>query len=114
MAATADQWFDGLDPAQRRIAEALRDLVLAASPDLTEAVKWGQPCYSRGTRMVCYIQKAKGHVSLGFRDGAALTAPEGLLSGSGKQMRHIVLPLDRPIDTSVINGLLRQALTLAG
>ena len=64
-------WFDTLTDDQRRIADALRTLVVTRAPTLTEAIKWGQPCYT-GTTMVCYIRKAKGHVSLGFGRGVDL------------------------------------------
>lgn len=113
MTGKPDQWFETLSDAQRHVADALRDLVLRTQPDLTETMKWGQPCYCRGTRMICYIQKAKRHISLGFRDGAAMVVPEGLLSGSGTQMRYLVLPLDRPVNALMITGLLDQARLLA-
>ena len=37
----------------------------------------------------CYLAAHNDHVNLGFKYGAALPDPEGLLEGPGKLMRHV-------------------------
>ncbi len=104
-------WFDELADDQRVLALQLRALVLAHAPDLREDLKWGQPCYAARS-LVCYIQKAKSHVSLGFGNGAALADPEAQLQGSGGQMRHVKIPLGTEPDLESLGRLIDAALAL--
>jgi hypothetical protein len=106
-------WFDARTDDQRCIADALRTLVVTRAPTLTEAIKWGQPCYT-GAAMVCYIQKAKGHVSLGFGRGVDLPDPDGLLEGSGGQLRHVKVPLGQSPDAARIGPLIDAAVARDG
>ena len=104
-------WFDDLADDHRTLALHLRDLVLAHAPDLREELKWGQPCYSAQS-LVCDIQKAKHHVSLGFGNGAALDDPDARLEGSGAQMRHVRIPLGTRPDLESLGQLVDAALAL--
>jgi hypothetical protein len=85
---TTDTWLSELDPALHRIAEILRKLIMEADPELSEAIKWGNPAYEK-RGLVCYLSATKGYVTLGFFNGASLTDPEGRIEGTGKNMRHI-------------------------
>ncbi|WP_157936016.1 DUF1801 domain-containing protein [Paracoccus zhejiangensis] len=111
MTPAVEKWFSGLIEDQRKLAAALRDIVLSQDAGLGEELKWGQPCYS-GRSMVCYIQTAKGHVSLGFSKGARLSDPDGLLEGSGVQMRHVKLPLGTDPDRRKLAQLVSEAIAL--
>ncbi len=104
-------WFDALAGDQRVLALQLRDLVRAHAPDLREELKWGQPCYSARS-LVCYIQKARAHVSLGFSNGAALVDPEAQLHGSGGRMRHVKIALGTEPDHASLGRLIDAALAL--
>ena len=81
MKPAIDEWFSNLTYEQREIAFQLRDLVLTNGENLRERLKWNQPCFY-GSSMICYIQKAKRHISLGFGKGAELADPEGLLEAA--------------------------------
>jgi len=85
---TVDSWLSELDSTLQRIAGALRKLILEAEPDLSEAIKWGNPTYEK-KGLVCYLAANRGYVSLGLFNGASLTDPEGRIEGTGKKMRHI-------------------------
>ena len=75
-------------PEVQAVAGALRSLILEAEPDLSEAIKWGNPTYEK-TGRVCYLAANKDYVSLGFFNGASLTDPLGRIEGTGKKMRHV-------------------------
>lgn len=102
-------WFDKLTEGQREMLHELRDLVLSSDDNLTENLKWQQPCYSRN-QLVCYLQKAKTHVTLGFQQGAHLSDPMNILEGSGKSMRHVKLALNRAFDREPLKALLVEAI----
>jgi hypothetical protein len=108
-------WVSLLPDHQGRVASRLRDLIFAAIPDATEAIKWSRPCYgTKAGGLICYLHASKSHVTLGFEKGTALHDPENLLEGTGKNMRHIKFHPDHDVDDSAVTALLQQALTIAG
>ena len=64
---------------------ALRDLCLAAG--LTEAAKWGHPCYMHAGRNVAMIAAFRDTYRLTFFDGAIPPDPDGLLEKRGPNTR---------------------------
>ncbi|MFV0474761.1 MAG: DUF1801 domain-containing protein [Pikeienuella sp.] len=104
-------WFKALDGEQRLIATELRALILSRDARLREALKWGQPCYTLNS-MVCHIQKAKRHVSLGFARGAEMTGAAGLLAGDGARMRHVKIPLGGAVNRAGLAALIDEAIAL--
>jgi len=61
-------------------------------------------------QLVCYLQTAKGHVVIGFQQGASLADADRLLTGEGKAMRHVKIGLVETIDREGITALIRQAI----
>lgn len=104
-------WYSDLTADQREITTALRRLVRTQGEHLREALKWGQPCFV-GKSMVCYLQKAKRHVAIGFGRGCELADPESLLEGSGSQMRHVKIPLGSRLPSAALVRLIDQAIKL--
>jgi|GEM_PF-1940597 len=70
MTDTVDAWFDELPEPQGRLLSELRGLIHETNAGFVEAFKWGRPCYSLN-HPVCYLQTAKGHVVIGFQQGAS-------------------------------------------
>ncbi len=105
---TVDSWMSRLEPDQRPIAEALRNLVVEAEPDLSEAIKWGNPTYEKQGR-VCYLAATKSYVSLGFFNGAGLTDPQGRIEGTGRKMRHVEVRALSDIDQHQFAAWIREA-----
>jgi hypothetical protein len=88
--------------AVMELALWVRDVVLAAEPDLTERVYRGWD--GIGFRhpdagYVCAIFPQPDHVRLLFEHGVRLTDPGGLLEGDGTQTRHV--PLRGPDERAV-------------
>lgn len=111
VAAWIAQWPDN----HGRVLSHLRELILAANPEVTESIKWSRPCYgTEGCGLICYLHATKSHVTLGFEKGTSLLDPENLLEGTGKNMRHIKFRPGRGVDDSAVTHLLRQALANAG
>lgn len=88
----------------------LRKLIFDASPEFTEEVKWSKPSYDLNG-LVCYLAPAKKHVNLGFYQGAEISDPEGLLQGTGKQMRHIQVKKLEEIKPEAFISLIHEAIT---
>jgi hypothetical protein len=63
---------------------------------------------------ICYIGVLKDHVNLGFHHGASLRDPQGILEGTGKQMRHIKIRSMEDLLHPAIRAYLQEASERAG
>lgn len=84
MNPTVDWFFDKDTKWQEEYA-ALRTLVLAAG--LTEALKWGCPCYTRENRNIVLIHGFNDYCALLFMQGALLNDPEKMLVQQTKNVQ---------------------------
>ena len=88
--------------------EALRQLVHAAVPGVIEDFKWGRPVF-RSDKDFAYLKTAKAYVTLGFFKFDKLHDPNGLLEGTGKDMRHIKIKNVQDIDRELLREWFQAA-----
>jgi hypothetical protein len=62
------------------------------------------------TQHYVYIAVQSAHVNLGFYHGTSLADPNGMLEGTGKELRHIKLQDVFTVKNSAIKALLREAI----
>lgn len=80
---------DSLKP----IVEGLKKFIVEVDPKTCEVVRLGDKAatYGVGPKKMsegyCYILPYKSWVNLGFYKGGSLNDPEGLLEGTGKNLR---------------------------
>ena len=109
---TVNGWMADLSPRLREIAHELRALIVATDPQLSEVIKWGNPCYDKKGR-VCYLAAfSNDYVNLGFWNGAALTDPQGLIEGTGAKMRHVKVRSMQEIRHHQFMSWVREAVAL--
>ena len=106
-----DEWITALEPRLQPLAQALRQLIVEADPDLTEAIKWSNPVYEKHGK-VCYLAATQTYVSLGFFNGTALTDPERRMEGTGKKMRHAKVRSLEDIPAPLVISWVREAVQL--
>ncbi|MBS1583667.1 MAG: DUF1801 domain-containing protein [Bacteroidetes bacterium] len=115
---SADAYFTRLDPRMQPLAFAVREVVLRAlPPTAVELIKWGVPCYMLpGHAMwTCSIRAAKAHITLQFGpSGARLDDPEGLLEGTGKDLRHVKVRSEQDLRKRTLTALVKQAARIDG
>ena len=78
------------DPAWREEIERLREILVAT--ELTEELKWRQPCYTFDAGNVALIFRMKERCAVGFLKGALLEDPDGVLVAPGENsqaMRYL-------------------------
>lgn len=111
--AEVDQYISELPEDIQNITEALRKIILDASPNLIEEYKWSMPNYSYNG-LVCYLQASKKHVNLGFHNGVELQEKDTnqLLQGSGKGMRHIRIKKIEDIQPDVFTEFIIMAIEM--
>lgn len=87
---------------------ALRELVHDTVPDATEEFKWSRPVF-RSDKDFAYLKTAKNYVTLGFFQFSKLHDPNGLLEGTGKDMRHIKIKSVQDIDRELLTEWFKTA-----
>jgi uncharacterized protein YdhG (YjbR/CyaY superfamily) len=104
-AALITAWFDTLEPAQRDTAQALRDSVLAAGPELAQSIRWGNLLFSHAGRHALAIVIHREHANLQVFNGIALAAQFPALEGTGRGMRHLKQRYRQPVDAARIAAI---------
>lgn len=79
-----------LGDEQLSTVEAVRELVKARLPSVTEEVKYGGILFASGVPF-CGVFAYKDHVSVEFSRGSSIPDTPGHLEGGGKFRRHIKL-----------------------
>ena len=96
-------------------AERLRAAILEAQPQLVERVRrgWHSINYrDPAAGFVCAIFPTADSVQLVFERGAQLPDVDGLLTGSGKQVRMLVFHAADEVDEDVVGRYLDLAVEL--
>lgn len=104
-AALVAAYFDNLTPEERETAQALQQAVLAAGPQLTQTVKWGNLTFQHEGQSLISIVLHKTHANLQFFNGAQLAVQYSALEGAGKGLRHIKCRYRQPIDAELVGDL---------
>lgn len=86
---------------QQAIMTAVRKLIHATVPNVTEEFKWSRPIFST-EKDFAYFKCAKAHVSFGFTEASKLQDPDRRLEGTGKNMRHIKLRTMGDVDAALL------------
>ncbi|MFY9823660.1 MAG: DUF1801 domain-containing protein [Thermoanaerobaculia bacterium] len=113
---TFEDILGNAQPEIRRVCESLRHLIASLHEDFVEVVwpKHRIASYGVGpkkmTEHYAYIGVQGSHVNLGFYHGASLADPEGLLEGTGKELRHVKLRDVAAAQSGAVTALLREAI----
>ena len=107
--APVDGWLAALPAEWKGVAVELLKIVRKAAPKAEEAIKWGMPVYSQNG-LVCYLRDYTSYVTLGFyQAGTALPDPDGLLEGTGRDMRHVKVRSAKDIRPALFETWVRRA-----
>ena len=82
-----DAWLASYDNPMKPVVTAMREVILAADPRLTEAIKWQAPTFIYKGNIASFFPKAKKHASLMFHKGADIPGDFPNLTGEGKEAR---------------------------
>jgi hypothetical protein len=102
------------NPELRKVARALRNFVKGIVPGVKETVNsWGIPTFE-APNTFCFYMVGKNHVTFGFHYGTSLKDPEGLLEGTGKNIRHVKLRNFEDLKQKGLRELVQAAARLEG
>ena len=96
---------------QREVLMKLREIIVAAGPDLAEDIKWSQPVYELNGP-VCYVKAFSDHINVGFWRGTELRDNDGVLVGDSMKMRHVTIRSVNELKRDVIDAFVKQAVKL--
>jgi hypothetical protein len=93
--------------------QKVREIILAADPEIVEEWKWENPVWSRGG-IICTGESYKAVVKLTFPKGASLKDPSQLFNSSleGKVRRAIDIREGEKIKEAALKALIREAVAL--
>ena len=102
------------NPSLRTVAAGLKKVVKELVPGTKETVNaWGVPTFVAQNPFAFYMV-GKKHVTFGFPFATSLPDPEGLLEGSGKNMRHVKLRTLEDLDKKGLQELIVAASQFEG
>ena len=96
----------------------LRTLILEVFPQAVEEIDPKSRIVAYGFTQksykgwVCAIQPHMKHVNLIFSEGTQIPDPTGLLTGTGKQARHVKIRSEAETQNPALRQLLEEALKL--
>lgn len=110
--ATHDDYLREKNLGLQEAADRLRALVKKTLPKSKESINpWHVPIFeSHGP--ICYYMAGKNHITLGFIRGTSLPDPEGLLEGTGKNLRHVKIKSVNDLNRKGLRELLKSAAAL--
>lgn len=84
-----DDWFAERQHPQEATMKAVREVILAADPRVTEAIKWKSPTFIYRGNIASINPQAKTHVSLMFHRGAKIPGDHPGLEGGSEVARYM-------------------------
>lgn len=108
--ARVDDYIDALPEWQRDICRELRDLIHAADPEVTEAIKRSVQPYFVLEGNICALLAAKDHVNLFLYDGGIVPDPSGIITAGhdNKSARQISYYDGTAINGPALSAMLRE------
>jgi hypothetical protein len=105
-----DAYIDGLPDWQRRVCAELRDLILAADPEMSETVKRKVRPYFVLDGNVCALLAAKDHVNVFVYDGAIVPDPDGIITAGhdNTTARTVGIRRGETVNAEALAAMIRQ------
>jgi hypothetical protein len=110
--ASHDEYLRAKNLGLQEAANQLRAFMKKTLPKVKEGINpWHIPIFeSNGP--ICYYMAGKNHITLGFIRGTSLPDPEGLLEGTGKNLRHVKIKSLDDLKQKGLRELLKSAAAL--
>ena len=105
-----DAYIEALPDWQQTICQQVRDLVHAADPEVTEAIKRRVQPYFVLDGNICALQATKDHVNVFLYDGGIVPDPERIITGGhdNQTARTVAIRRDEQINTRALGAMFAQ------
>lgn len=106
----AEEYILGQPEPFRSILLHLQVVIERTIPEAELRFKWKVPFYYIGGRPLCYLNRSKDYVDLGFWNAAHLTShPEHLTAAGRKVMRSLRYRSPEEVDEDILIAVLEDA-----
>lgn len=99
-------YINGFSDEKKLILTKLRILVHSSVDGTAESFKWSRPVFGRG-KDFAYLKANKKDITLGFFNFHKIDDMEGILEGTGKDMRHIKFSHTSDINEDLLRAWLQ-------
>jgi hypothetical protein len=105
-----DAYIEALPGWQASVCRAVRDLVHAADPEVTETIKRTTQPYFVLQGNICALLAAKDHVNVFLYDGSIVPDPEGIITAGhdNKTARTVAIRQAEVINAPALTAMFRQ------
>ena len=104
-----DAWFDRRPAALVALVRPWFAQLRASGADVRECIHDGCPVVCLEDAPFGYVNVFTTHAAVGFFHGASLPDPAGLLTGSGRYMRHLKLRPGAAVDAPALSALVQAS-----
>jgi hypothetical protein len=104
-----ESWMDDHSGELGAITRRWFNVMRACGEDVREVLHDGHPTACVGEAAFGYVNAFTSHVNVGFFLGAEIADPAGLLTGTGKFMRHVKLRPEADVDAAALKNLIKTA-----
>jgi hypothetical protein len=111
--AAIDAWMRELSGELGAIAQRWFEVMRDSGDDVRELLHDGHPTACVGDAAFAYVNAFKHHVNVVFFRGAEIADPKGLLEGTGKFMRQLLMDFDLSAPATNSQAVSRAAVSLA-
>jgi hypothetical protein len=119
MSKAFDDFLASYSNDVQHLTRQTRALIFDVMPDVSEHVYPAMKVIRYGLQgnkmagLALHLMPTKAGVSLGFHHGTRLPDPEGLLEGTGKNLRHVKLRKPEDVAAPALRALLEAELAEA-
>jgi hypothetical protein len=105
-----DHYIDALPAWQQAICQQVRDLVLAADPEVEETIKRRVQPYFVLKGNICALLATKDHVNVFLYDGAIVPDPDGIITGGhdNKTARTVAIYEGETFNAAALRTMFEQ------
>ena len=105
-----DDYIDRLPVWQQEVCREVRELVLAADPDVAETIKRTVQPYFVLDGNICALLAAKDHVNVFLYDGGIVPDPAGIITGGheNKTGRTVAIRQGEAINAPALTAMFKQ------
>lgn len=93
---------------QAEICTALRQLVHAHAPNLTERIQYGKPHFLKDGKYAFVLGTAKEWVSFTLFNAGSLEAPDGFFEAGDPERKTIKIRKGQAVDYDLLAGFIQQ------
>ncbi len=107
-----------LKPLPKEVLEIVLELRFFFKKEFPSFLEKGYPVWKgigytdSNSGYICAIFPSERNVKIGFEYGILLNDTNKVLTGEGKQIRYLLIPLDKKINQKLIQNLVKQSLAL--